>query len=89
MVQLKKKLGFVYEKAERELEEQILSGRLKAGDCVLSENALCATYGISRRSARTAIENQDFPSHHHISFPFRIFFLIGSVSPIVCNITAG
>ena len=57
MVQLKKKLGFVYEKAERELEEQILSGRLKAGDCVLSENALCATYGISRRSVRTAIEN--------------------------------
>ena len=57
MVLLKKKLGFVYEKAEREIEEQILSGRLKAGDCVLSENALCATYGISRRSARTAIEN--------------------------------
>ena len=57
MAILKKKLSFVYEKAEQEIEAQILDGRLKAGDCVLSENAICSIYGISRRSARSAIEN--------------------------------
>lgn len=57
MAVLKKKISFVYDKVEQEIEAQILDGRLKAGDCVLSENAICSTYGISRRSARTAIEN--------------------------------
>ena len=57
METLKKNIGFVYDKAEKDLEEQILSGRLKAGDCVLSENSISAAYGISRRSARTAIDH--------------------------------
>ena len=57
METLKKNITFVYEKAEKDLEEQILSGRLKANDCVLSENSISAAYGISRRSARTAIDH--------------------------------
>jgi DNA-binding LacI/PurR family transcriptional regulator len=54
---LKKDTGFVYDKLEQEIQEQILGGKLKAGDCILSESRLCEHYGISRRSVRTAIDN--------------------------------
>ena len=40
MAILKKKLSFVYEKAEQEIEAQILDGRLKAGDCKEDLSAL-------------------------------------------------
>ena len=54
MTVLKKKSVRVYDQFERETEEQILSGALKAGDCILSEHEIAAHYRISRRSARTA-----------------------------------
>lgn len=57
MTVLKKKSVRVYDQFERETEEQILSGALKAGDCILSEHEIAAHYRISRRSARTAIDH--------------------------------
>ena len=57
MSELHKKLSCVYDRFESEIENQIRNGILKAGDCVISENAAAAKYGISRRSARTALEH--------------------------------
>ena len=54
---LKKDMIHVYDRFEQEMERQILDGALKAGDCIISENEATAYYGISRRSARTAIEH--------------------------------
>ena len=57
MTVLKKNSERVYDLFEREIEEQILNGELKAGDCILSEHEISAHYRISRRSARTAIDH--------------------------------
>ena len=57
MTNLKKDTSRVYDRFEQETEHQILTGVLKAGDCVLSENTIASRYKISRRSARTAIEH--------------------------------
>ncbi|MBO5668337.1 MAG: GntR family transcriptional regulator [Lentisphaeria bacterium] len=57
MITCKKEIVHVYERFEMDTEEQILSGSLKAGDCIISENEAAERYGISRRSARTAIEH--------------------------------
>lgn len=54
---LKKDISYVYEGVERDLLEQISSGVLLGGECILSENEISRKYNISRRSARKAIDN--------------------------------
>ncbi len=54
---LKKNLSYVYAGVERDLMEQIRSGHLKGGECILSENEISRKYNISRRSSRKAIDN--------------------------------
>jgi DNA-binding LacI/PurR family transcriptional regulator len=54
---LKKKSEYVYAELETDLRDQILRGVLKPDECILSENALCERYHVSRRSARKALDN--------------------------------
>lgn len=54
---LRKDISYVYEGVERDLRDQIRSGVLKGGECILSENEISRKYNISRRSARKAIDN--------------------------------
>lgn len=54
---LRKDVSYVYAGVERDLRDQIRSGILKGGECILSENEISRKYNISRRSARKAIDN--------------------------------
>ena len=54
---LRKDISYVYAGVERDLLDQIRSGLLKGGECILSENEISRKYNISRRSARKAIDN--------------------------------
>ena len=45
----------LYEEVERRLEEEITSGRLKAGDAIPSERDLMQRYGVGRPAIREAL----------------------------------
>ncbi|WP_010269834.1 extracellular solute-binding protein [Paenibacillus senegalensis] len=47
---------FLYSKLAQILREQIMSGYIKPGQFLLSENELCKFYGMSRTSVRKALE---------------------------------
>lgn len=47
---------FLYSKLAHILREQIISGYIKPGQYLLSENELCKFYGMSRTSVRKALE---------------------------------
>lgn len=44
-----------YYKLMEELKEQIVSGKLQAGDKLPSENELSRAYGVSRQTVRKAL----------------------------------
>ncbi len=46
-----------YREISRDILAQIQDGRLKAGDQVMTENELCERYGVSRMTARKALES--------------------------------
>lgn len=51
-----------------DLKKQILSGQIKAGDKLPSENVLSSTYGVSRQTVRKALqilENEDYIYAEH------------------------
>lgn len=50
------KRDFVYQPLKENLVRQIEAGRLKRGDCILSEKRLVQKYGISNKSVRKAIK---------------------------------
>ncbi|MDF2669407.1 MAG: GntR family transcriptional regulator [Paenibacillus sp.] len=52
----KNKRELIYTKLADTLRGQILSGEVKAGEFLLSENELCRIYGISRISVRKSFE---------------------------------
>jgi len=51
-----KRQQFAYEKLTQILRAQILSGFIKPGEYIMSENELCRYYGLSRTSVRRALE---------------------------------
>lgn len=50
------KRDFIYQPLKKNLIRQIEAGRLKRGDCILSEKRLVQRYGISNKSVRKAIK---------------------------------
>jgi len=57
-----------YSQLMEDLKNQILSGQIKAGDKLPSENVLAATYGVSRQTVRKALqilENEDYIFAEH------------------------
>lgn len=46
-----------YKEIARDILARIQDGRLKAGDKVMTENELCEQYGVSRMTARKALES--------------------------------
>lgn len=53
---MRRESEFRYSKLAHILREQILSGYIKPGEFLLSENELCRYYGISRTSVRKSLE---------------------------------
>ncbi|MEA2598244.1 MAG: GntR family transcriptional regulator, partial [Thermomicrobiales bacterium] len=49
-------LGPVYLRIAQDLINEIEAGRLKPGDAVPSERVLCERYGVSRMTARHAVQ---------------------------------
>lgn len=53
---MKREHEFRYTKLAKILREQILSGYIKPGDFLMSENELCRYYGMSRTSVRKSLD---------------------------------
>lgn len=45
-----------YKEIEQDIREQIHSGQLRSGDRIMTEGELCAHYGVSRMTARKALD---------------------------------
>ncbi len=51
-----------YLEVEKDLRKSIIEGEFKDGEILPSENDLCSQYGISRMTARKALNNLEMVS---------------------------